>query len=167
MSTSYHSNIDDVGAWLDRCIDGFSLNEDERGRDIAESIAEGIEVRSDQEQSGALDDWPKNSEPYRTRKLRKYGTDKTNYRTKQMLSRASLLGDVVVNKDSVDIRYGTGRPPDGSSGHVEKSDQQITDIEKARFAHQLGRPFFELDDEIADKAFEIFCDQFEDHIESS
>jgi hypothetical protein len=48
------------------------------------------------------------------------GTYKTNYRTKQMLSRESLLGEVVVNKDSAEVRYGTGKPPTaGAEGNIE------------------------------------------------
>jgi hypothetical protein len=75
--------------------------------------------------ASADEPWPENSERYRTKKLRKYKAGKTNYRTKQMLSRESLLGEVVVNKDSVAIRYGTGNPPtSGAEGCTEESDKK-------------------------------------------
>ena len=172
MPPSYDSNVDDVFAWLTRCVDGFSLAESGRGNSIAETIAQGIEERSDQRQQGADEPWPENSDNppgkgYRSRKRRKYKTDKTNYRTKQMLSRESLLGEVVVNKDSVTINYGTGKPPTaGAEGYIENSDKQITDIEKAFYAHQLDRPFFELDEQLIDKVFDDFCDELEEHLQS-
>ena len=105
--------------------------------------------------------------PYRSKKGKKYGTTKTNFRTGQMISRASVLGTVIITKNSVEIRYGTGQPPTSSvNGYIEERDKQITDVEKAEYADELGRPFFELDDQICDHTFNIIGDGLGDHIRS-
>ncbi len=45
------------------------------------------------------------------------------------------------------ITYGKGRPPDRASDqldHIEDADKRITDADKAFYAEQQGRKFFEL-----------------------
>jgi hypothetical protein len=84
-----------------------------------------------------------------------------------MLSRTSILGTVVIDTNEIEIRYGTGKPPTYSdNGFMTESDRQTTDIEKAYWASQDDRQFFELDDEIKDATFQIFTDAFGQHLRS-
>lgn len=160
ISTS-KSNVDEVNAWLLDVVDSFgfelALENETLGEDCAHIIAEEIAVRGG-DSRGAEGYWLSNTEPYRTRKRAKYGVDKPNIRTGQMLSIESLLGQTTVTNDSVIMLYGTGQAPVrsyASNYFNANSDGAITDIEKAYFcsvAH--ARPFYELDDDIANKVFE-------------
>ena len=44
------------------------------------------------------------------------------------------------------MQYGTGESP--WSGHVEDNGKLATDTEKVTYAHERGRPFYQLDQEI-------------------
>lgn len=165
MTTTYESNVDDVHRSVMEAITGFNFHKGGSGWHMVEAVADGIQERSADRQMAAVQVWYANEPIYRAWKQRKYGTDKTNYRTGQMLSRESLLGVVVIDTNTIEIRYGTGRPPAYSeNGYMEDSDRQTTDIEKAYWASQDDRQFFELDDRIKDHTFQIFTDAFGDHI---
>jgi hypothetical protein len=61
-----------------------------------------------------------------------------NRRTNQMLSQLSLMGNVTLNAHDIKIGYGIGAPPSGSkspNSHIEPDDLEVTDIEKATWAH--------------------------------
>ncbi len=73
--------------------------------------------------------------------------DKPNRRTKQMLSQTSLMGKLDIQPEEIIIGYGTDLPPSrGASptGLVSQKDKEVTDTEKAEWAHQddprTGRP---------------------------
>jgi hypothetical protein len=172
MSTKYFSNDSEIDAWLRASVAAFDIRDRGVGHDAAEAVADGIIERSHEQQKGATVPWPENSDNppgqgYRSKKGKRYGTTKTNFRTGQMLSRASVLGTVVITKNTVEIRYGTGKPPTSSvNGYIEERDKQITDVEKAEYADELGRPFFELDETICDHIFDIIGDGLGDHIRS-
>jgi hypothetical protein len=168
MHTYQFDNFEEVSAWILGSVKTFDLGENSRGQAIAEAVAEGIARRSYDVQGSPSDpDWPENKPPYKKRKERLYGTGKTNYRTGQMLSRESILGKVTIDPKTVEIHYGTGKPPtDGMNGYIEEADKQITDIEKAFIAASNDRAFFELDDEIKNRTSEIVSDALADHLRS-
>ena len=157
------SNIDEVITWLRSFVDGFDFTlpgkDQNLGRDLAHVGAAYIEQRSGQHR-GADKTWAKNAEPYRTIKEKHYGwVDDPNSRTGQMLSQASLFGQTQVQAKLVEMRYGTGQPPQRNYSPVDnrtpsdiKADEAITDIEKAWFAHTTGdRPFYEADQGMEDE----------------
>jgi len=147
------SNVDEVGAWLTDVVKSIDFTipgvDSAMGLDTAFAVAEGIYDRSDSRQQGADARWPENSEPYKSDKLSKYGTDKTNFRTGQMISLASMLANVTIEPRLITMLYGTGLPPTSSvNGYIEEEDKLISDREKAAIAHEEGRPFFEVDETI-------------------
>jgi hypothetical protein len=157
------SNIDDVDRAITGTLYRFGMTSQSKqrnlGEDLAHGVADGIEVRSDQQQRGEVVIWPENSDNppgkgYKSRKKRLYGTDKTNYRTSQMLSHESLVGELLVDRNEVKMTYGTDRAPTTSAnGYIEERDKRVTDREKAAYAHEDGkdRDFYELDEQIVDE----------------
>lgn len=150
-----HSNADSFADWLGGVLDDFDFNSPgvhlSLRDDASSSVAEGIQERSKERQCGAKDVWPENEYSYRKDKAEKYGTELTNYRTSQMLSTESLLANVGTtdNGRTAVMQYGTGTAPKTSmTGYIEDADKLVTDTEKAAFAHELGRPFFQVDQEI-------------------
>lgn len=102
---------------------------------------------------------------YLTEKRKRYGwpesDGKPNYRTGQMLSHLSLFGDTVVGPDTVEMHYGIDVPPDRTYSPVDnrtasqvRADEAVTDREKAGYAVENDRPFYELDDDIRDAVLE-------------
>jgi hypothetical protein len=178
MPHSYTTNVDEVNAWTVGLFDTFGFTSTYEGKALgnvlAETTAEGIRERSIERQcDGSGTPWPVNSDGdgslssrnatsvhgqgYRSRKRRLYGTDLTNVRTGQMLSIQSLMAKVVVTQYLVEIHYGTGEPPTSSStGYIEDADKRISDDDKAFYAHEQGRKFFELDADICDANFAAF-----------
>lgn len=149
------SNVDQVFAWVGRTIEEINFGmpgiHESLGYDMAIAIAEGIAERSYSEQRGASEVWPENSDEYAREKEKLYGSRWINVRTAQMLSMSSLAADIAIQDggETVVMCYGTGEPPSSSlTGHLEDSDREVTDKEKAAAAHLNGRPFFELDDDI-------------------
>jgi hypothetical protein len=119
---------------------------------IANGIADGIIVRSFTRQcDGQGNAWPRNSEPCGEDKHNAYGWEQTDSRTCGMLARESLLGHVEITDDFVRITYGTGQPTTRAANpldHIEDSDKRISDDDKAFYAEQQGRGFYELDADI-------------------
>lgn len=169
MSTSYESNIDDVGRWLRESIGGFSLHDSEAGVNMMEKVVTGIQKRSFADQcTWDGEAWPENSDRYLAFKKANYGSGLINYRTGQMLSQTSLLGENHIGDKQLEIRYGTGRPPEDSmNGYMESSDLETTDREKAEIAELNGRGFFDLDDDIREQAFQVFSEAFGKHLRST
>ena len=154
------SNADEVAAWLKEVIDGFgfhlAVENTTMGEDCVGIIAEGIMDRSIDDEAGPDGPWSPNAEPYRSWKAKKYGVDKPNLRTGQMLSLQSLMGRVTVDARGATMEYGTGEAPTRSSASAyfnPKTDGSITDIEKAYFCSQT-RPFYAIDDAIAERVYE-------------
>lgn len=168
------SNADQVLAELLEVVHSFGFDATIEGKtlghDCAGIVADRIAARSIDRESGADGAWDPNSDHppgkgYRSWKARRYGVDKPNIRTGQMLSVESLLGQTTVTTHEVQMLYGTGRAPTGSAtgqGFDPETDGAITDIEKAFFCSQ-SRPFYQLDDEISDAVFarvEECCKQY-------
>ena len=158
------SNIDEVVAWLESFVNGFNFllpgMDSSLGRDLAHVVAGRIGERAAQQSRGADPaPWDRVSARYLPRKRRKYGwpeaDGKPNYATGQMLSHASLMGETRVSDQLVEMHYGTGDPPrrtasptDGRTPRETAADERATDREKAGYAHELGRDFYEIDDDI-------------------
>ena len=155
-----------LGFGFHATIEGKSL-----GRDVAGLTADMIAARSIDKEAGASGTWPQNADNppgkgYRSWKSRKYNVDKPNIRTGQMLSIESLLGATTVDTHSVQMLYGTGRPPGrsaASSYFDPKTDGATTDIEKAYFCSDI-RPFYELDEEISTAVFERIADCCQEYL---
>jgi hypothetical protein len=158
MASAY--NIDEIIAWLIDFLDSFNFNlpgvDRNLGRDLAHVFAGQIESRAATESRGAdPQEWEPNEPGYAKRKEAAYGwpDKKPNYRTGQMLSRASVFGRTrVVDDKVVELVYGTAKPPkathspeDNRTPSEVQSDESITDVEKAEYA-SWKRPFFEVDD---------------------
>jgi len=172
------SNLEDIIAWYRASGTTFNFKSStEEGRALGETlvdeIVDGIAARSLQTRSApSTGKWPENSdEPpthYRTKKMKEFGVAATNSRTGQMLSPESLRGKVTVEPELVRIEYGTDEPASEAisgvhaegakearrAGHryiLPSRERQYTDVEKAMFADEQKRGFFELDDDICDK----------------
>jgi hypothetical protein len=156
----YNTNAEAVGRRMVEAIRTFDFEVAHEGRVlgkiIADEIADGIMQRSSETQSSPSEGhWPPNEARYARAKMKYYGTDKTNYRTGQMVSKESLLGEVDVVARLVRIMYGADRPPVKTSINdwVPLIDQHATDTDKSFYAHEQGRGFFELDDEICNTVY--------------
>jgi len=113
------------------------------GKDCAHAIGEAIaEAAADQKQTDGVP-FPKNDKDYAEMKARKYGfaPPAFGFRTGQMLSIESLLGEIEIDADRVVVRYGTGRAPERSSasGYISEADKRTTDREKADLMHHKAR----------------------------
>jgi hypothetical protein len=149
------SNIDEVARWLDSVVTEFDFDQpgtnSSMAQDCGVAVAEGIVKRSYDQQMGASEVWPENSDEYAKYKEEHYGSRWINVRTSQMLSMASLTANITTTDDgkTAVMNYGTGEPPNSSiTGYLEESDKEVTDKEKAAIAHANGRPFFEIDEDI-------------------
>ena len=123
------------------------------GKDAAGIVAESILDRSVADQGGPDGAWLANDPDYTARKRDKYHVELIGFRTGQMISLPSLLGQVDVTPHRVEIKYGTGQPPTGSmsSSYISAADTSISDVEKAWLFTRLKGSFFVLDTVIADK----------------
>jgi hypothetical protein len=149
------SNIDEVGSWMRRVIQGINMEmpgpTSILGHDIGVAAAEGIQERSYAEQRGAKEAFRPNSKKYLEEKIELYESDLINVRTGQMLSMGSMTADIEIADEgkTATMTYGSGEPPQYSvNGYIEEEDKAITDKEKAWIAHNDNRSFFELDEEI-------------------
>lgn len=141
-------NVDQVYNDIKDFVDSFDFTEQVEdkslGVDVASKIVAGIVIRSIDEQRSADAPWDKLNKKYLEWKIKHYGVDSIGVRTGQMLSHVSLLGDLQITPELVTLLYGTGE--------ADRDDPSITDIEKA-FYFSKRRPFFDLDDTIADAVF--------------
>jgi hypothetical protein len=163
------SNIKDVTAWLENFVAGFNFlrpgTDQNLGRDLAHVVAGRISERATQRSRGAdpspwreLTDKPA-GKGYKSRKQKAYGwaeaDGKPNVRTGQMVSEESCMGDTRVGEQLVEIHYGEDRPPAKTHSPVDRrtpsqirGDEKVTDRQKAGYAVELDRSFFEVDDDI-------------------
>jgi hypothetical protein len=164
------SNIDDVVGWLEQFIRGFNFlrpgKDQNLGRDLARVVAGQIFERATQESRGANPQrWAALTPKYLTRKRRAHGwpeeDGKPNFKTGQMLSYESLLGQPQITEAEVLMVYGTGDPPrdckspvDNRTQHERDKDERVTDRDKGGWAHAKGRPFYELDETIEEAVIE-------------
>lgn len=166
------SNIDDVSQWTENIIMdfGFDSPDDQHGTvgmACADSIAEGIQELGDQMLGPDMEEWPINEPKYMKWKARNFsGERRTNWRTHQMLSKESLLGEVEVTRDQVTMKYGTGQvSPD------EKRPDGITDTQKAELAHDPNLPpdkrreFYAIGEVAEDHVFDTVSDALENHLQ--
>jgi hypothetical protein len=169
---SQTSNIDQVAESLRMFLDAFNFQrpgkDQSLGRDIVTDVALGIQERSVQEKRGADADWAPNEPEYAEQKGKDYGVfDQPNVRTGQMLSLPSLKGaDTRIEPDSIEMVYGTGQPPTGTGtgAPLKPADTKVTDRDKAGFAHDNARPFYEADQAIADRVRETCRENLNEYI---
>lgn len=158
------ASVEQVFDELTRLIQGFNFRlagaDRSMGRDLCRTIAGQIQIRAATESRGAGSRWKENTEKTKKGK-EKYGwpenDGKPNFRTGQMLSLESLLGNPEVSEHEVTMTYGTGSPPVSGyspSGHISKHDRDVTDVQKAGWAVEHDRPFYEIDDLIVDAVVE-------------
>jgi hypothetical protein len=189
MNTRSFSNQAEVGAWLIAAATDFGFNTPATpgGKKLGDAIVDNhvamITARSLDEQRGAQGDWPKNQEPYATIKREEFGSNLVNVRTGEMLSAESLHGAPTITDKEVTHVYGTGRPgetpeprPRGVGGvgkrkrqgpaKFRKTRPEPTDIQKAAWAAEQGRGFFELDDKIKAANVEIVGEALAEHLRS-
>lgn len=176
------SNIKEVVGWLHQFVASFNFTrpgvDRSMGRDLAHLVAGLIADRCAKGLAPDGTHWkPVSDTPwgppgsgfqfpgYRTRKRQAYGwpeaDGKPNYRTGQMLSHLSLFGNTVVGPDLIEMHYGIDAAPAGCYSPVDnrtaserRADESVTDREKAGWAEDNDRPFYELDDEIRDAVLE-------------
>jgi hypothetical protein len=181
------SNIIEVMTGLKRWLAEYNFqrpgHQQSMGRDIAGAVVDGISDRSDRDGKGKDDVWPPNSDKpshwtppnYRKWKLDNYGIDLPNYRTGQMLSNLSLMGRTRIEPYEIVMIYGTNTVPvrayHGSPRpELLARDQKVTDTQKAYFAHtgqskkKIRRPFYELDDKIAQDVYQVCVANLTDYI---
>jgi hypothetical protein len=174
--TTSFSNQAEVAAWLIDGIDSFGFDAPSGGTTLGEAIVENhvqqIQERSFGEQRGADAPWPANSEPYATEKFEEFGSYLINVRTRQMLSRESLRGRATADKREILHTYGTGEAGDSNAGRKPRKDGkprkdravEPTDVDKATWADDQQRQFFELDDQIRDKNADLVADALAEHL---
>jgi hypothetical protein len=135
------------------------------GRDLAVRVASGIAQRSLDGKDPDGNDWPPNSDNpkgkgYATYKLKRYDVDRPGELGGQMLSLLSLMGNVVVTPNRIEMTYGIDTPPQRPTARngVPLKDHELipTDREKGDWftngnsrTGQPPRRFFEFDEEIA------------------
>jgi hypothetical protein len=183
MSHTYRSNAEEIGRRLVEQIRSFGFRTTHEGKALGElivdNIIDGIQVRSTETQSApSTGPWPVNSDNppgqgYRSRKRRQYGTDLTNIRTGQMLSADSLRGKTTIEDRLVKMEYGTNLVMEGSALSDRRTSTKtsvgdfrydVTDVDKATYANEQHRSFFELDQEIMDANFQRVNDALAAHL---
>jgi hypothetical protein len=174
--TTSFSNQNEVAEWLRSCLDDFGFDSPSGATTLGEAIRENhvqqIQERSFGEQRGADAPWPANSEPYRTIKEEEFGSDLINVRTRQMLSRESLRGRATADKREILHTYGLDEAGDSNAGRKPRRDGkprkaravEPTDVDKAGWADEQQRQFFELDDQIRDKNADLVADALAEHL---
>jgi hypothetical protein len=185
MAHTYATNAAEVGERLVETIRsfGFTITHEGKapGQLLADNTAAGIHERSVVRQcDGDGKPWPLNSDKRRRMKYRRDGFCLTKVDTGQMLSLATLKAKVTVEQHLVTNTYGTGEPsppPTHQSGGLggsaarsrisfggQTSYEAITDVDKATFAAEQGRGFYELDQDITDGNFKRWQETLDAHL---
>jgi hypothetical protein len=175
---TYTTNVDQVAANMRATMDTFGFTDRREGRALGElivdEIIDGIVVRSiDRQCDGDGVPWPKNAPATRDRKYKQYGEALVNKDTGQMLSVKSLRGTTTITQYLITMTYGTGEAgevPDrlpavhriNVGGETVK--ELITDVDKAIYAVEQGRSFYELDDTICGATFAVFTSALGAHL---
>jgi hypothetical protein len=178
-----YANLESVMSWLKDSVDSFNFampgeTNPTLGEDCAEDVAKAIRARGLSDQKGAVDDWPPNSDNpsrrfpqgYRAWKEEHYGTGLTNFRTSSsdgsMLSVESLKGVPAVSPHQVTMNYGLGRTPSSSdTGYTCADDYRRTDVEKAAYAVEQGRKFYDLTDDTNEPVLQRLGEALHRHLE--
>lgn len=173
---TYTTNVEHVNAHMLAAMNSFGFDSRFEGRALGELIIDniigGIVDRSIEKQcTGDGTPWPKNSDTTERRKKKQFGEAIINKDTGQMLSAKSLRGTTTITQFAIQMEYGTGEAsPDGATVKVaagpgdEHAYEPVTDVDKAVYAVQQGRSFYELDQEICDKNFASFSKTLGDHL---
>lgn len=162
------SNIDQVCTWIDDVINSIDFTrpgEDESiGKDVAVSIAQEIADDAAEQMEPDGTPFPANEAKYAAWKGRKYGMQEPayGYRTGQMLSLESLIGEVDVKADEVTMTYGKDLPPTRSSasGYISDQDKAVTDRQKMGWMKDKGVNIYKLSDLVRQRAFELIREWF-------
>jgi hypothetical protein len=153
------ATIDEIANELDQIVRGIVFTMPGRdqslARDLCGVVAQGIIDRTVAEQRSASGAGLKRNEPqYAAWKAKKYGSYQPLIRTGQLLSLASVLGNPAIGDGEIRMTYGLDVAPSRSStGYITDADRAVTDKQKADFVSD-DRPFYELDDAIAEKVIE-------------
>lgn len=172
MPLDYEINADDVGRWVDEFVATFDFTvpgeDGSLGRDMANKVAEEIANRSvDQGLDSNGEPFKALNREYREWKRKKYHVEEPGLRTGQMLSVTSLLGNTQVGPELVEMTYGTGTAPVASStGYISDEDKAVTDTQKAEWFTESGRPFYELDETIAEEVKKVAVEALNKHMEN-
>ena len=178
MAHHYETNVDEIGRSLIGVIESFGFTSTHEGKALGELIVDevvgGIQARSAERQCGGVGPrWPINEKTRYEEKQKRLGVCLTNFDTGQMLSAESLKGKVRISQNLVEIEYGTGEAADvpdrlPATHRIDvlggTAKEPVTDIDKATYAAEQGRGFFELDDEICDETFKAFSETLSEHI---
>jgi hypothetical protein len=172
-----YENLDAVMGFVRRAHQSFGFHVDSgNGKSVGEAAVEaGAQAIHDlgyeQQRGGKTTSWPENSDNppgkgYRSRKKKAYGIEETNRRTDDgpgtMLNEESIKGTPVVEQRLVTWKYGLGVLPSG--GVVWKDDLRRTDTEKAGYAHEQERGFFEIGPEMKSAIGQVVARGFTEHL---
>jgi len=176
-----YQNLDEVMDFIRKSHATFGFHvQGESGQSIGEECCEAgaqtiHSIGISEQRGGKTGAWPANStDPpksggpsYAARKRRAYGHTIVNARTNDgpgsMLSLESLKGVPAVTPHQVDWKYGLQRPP--TAGVVWRDDLRRTDEQKAGYAHEQKRNFFELGTEVIQAIGRVIFAGFRAHME--
>jgi hypothetical protein len=182
MPHAYHFDANAMAEALTATINTFGFKSTNEGRALGElivdEIIDGIQTRSIERQcDGNGVPWPKNAPSTAARKYAQYGEAIVNKDTGQMLSAKSLRGTTVISQYLITMDYGTNTGMAGPDrlpavqriGHrVDitggQAKEVVTDVDKAMYAAEQGRGFYELDDQICDATFARFSETLGAHL---
>ena len=175
------ADVQQVAAWLKDFVRGFNFHrkgvDKSLGRDLCNVVAWHLAERSADQKDPDGGRWPSNKDArYRREKSVNYGWDEndppTNYRTGQMLGFVSLLGNPDIGEHEIEMRYGQDTGPRGVSWSPRDSrtqaqkekDDSVTDVQKAKWAHEQGREFYGADDETESRVIEAAAEALETYL---
>lgn len=168
-------NVVEVGRWLGQIIDSFDFTlpgkDVSLGKDLANAAAQSMIDRAIvNEQAPDGSPWAPNSPSYRDYKRKKYNVVNVGVFTGQMLSLRSMVGEVTIGPDSVEMKYGTGTPATRfSGGEPYNVKNPPTDREKAEDftlgRHGPPREFYGLDQINAEEIYEVAYEALIDYLE--
>jgi hypothetical protein len=181
------ATADEVVGWLERFAHSFNFTrpglDQSLGRDMAMAQIQRILDRCAQFVGPDGTPWEENSDTptpwmpngYKQWKADHYGWDHPNYRTGQMLSKASMAGNIEITADEVKIGYGLGLPPRAGyspTGHCSDEDRAVTDREKAEWAHmetrhRRARPFFGVGEGDAEAVQKVAFENLSTYLDSA
>jgi hypothetical protein len=153
MSTSNSEQVfRNIGGFL-RSFNFTRVGSDQSlGRDVAHKEVDQIEGRCSRQVGPDGEPWDKNTDStMEGKEVLGWGDNTPNVATNNMLNKIALFGETRVEPYRVTLVYGTNAKASKSyspSGKLRKSDEKLTDREKAYFAHTgqgphaTERPFY-------------------------
>ena len=175
MSLRARLDYQDACDLIDAALDTFDFTLPGAGgetlaKDLAVGAAMGIAQRSNAGLDVNGNPFRPNSPDYALYKLTRYDVDRPGELGGQMLSLASLLGEVNISPREVEIVYGTGEKPSGPARNgieLRPSEKRLTDREKAAYFEGGGRQFWGLDNEIRAKLRGMVAEALLDHLRAA